>query len=268
MEDFGYQKDSQSKFLEIGKKAFLVGATIFSIACFIYITINAYYFVYQDPDAEIEMISATEGPIKVLAENNNKKKDGATMQINRSIYEDIFGNKKASEKTKVLKVLKPAIPPKKEVKKSTQSNDNVKATSDRRLIKKPVSQGRNQRIVVFSDSKDSNKSAADLLTKTDGKRTTQPIKQSTKTGKRSVRVQVAAMSSKKAAQAGWDRLARMYPKLLSDLEPEIEEVNLGKRGLFYRLQIGSFYNQLEAEEFCGRYVAQSQKSRADCIIVE
>lgn len=264
MEDFGYQKDSQSRLLEIGKRAFLVGATLFSIACFIYITINAYYFVYQDPDANIELISATKGPIKVLAEDVPKKKDGATMQINRSIYEDIFGNKKASEKTKIRKVLKPAIPPKQKINKSSTAN----AESDHRLIKKTASKGVNQRIVVYSDTKTATKSAADLLTKTDGKRTTQPIKKSRRSGKRSVRVQVAAMSSKEAAQAGWKKLSRIYPKLLSGLKPKIEEVDLGKRGLFYRLQIGSFYNQLEAEEFCGRYVAQAQKSSADCIIVE
>lgn len=259
MEDFGYQKDSQSRLFEIGKKAFLVGATLFSIACFIYITINAYYFVYQDPDANIEVISAAAGPIKVLAEDSPEKKDGPTMQINRSIYEDIFGNKKASEKTKVRQVLKPAIPPEIEVQEPSN------AAPDKRLIK---TTGSNQRIVVYSDAKDSQKNTPDLLTKTEGKRTIQPVNNSRKSSKRSVRVQVAAMSSKEAAQAGWDRLSRIYPKLLSGLEPEIEEVNLGKRGLFYRLQIGSFYNQLEAEEFCGRYVAQAQKSRADCIIVE
>jgi hypothetical protein len=45
-------------------------------------------------------------------------------------------------------------------------------------------------------------------------------------------------------------------------------VSLGKRGIFYRLQIGEFFNQIEAEEFCGKYVAQTKKSRADCIVVE
>jgi hypothetical protein len=83
-----------------------------------------------------------------------------------------------------------------------------------------------------------------------------------------VRVQVAAMTSKEAAQDNWKKLNRLYPDLFGDFKPFIEKVDLGKRGIFYRLQVGNFFNQVEAEEFCSRYVAKAQKSRADCIVVE
>lgn len=258
MEDFGYQKDgSQDKLSNVAKKSFLLGATLFSITCFIYITINAYYFVYQEKDSNIEVIKAKTGPIKVLAEDSSKK---PSMQINHSIYEDIFGNnkaKKGANKTKVRNIPKPALPPK----------------IDRRLIKesrskesKLTSKNLEQKIIVYSDSIKNKTAAKDLLTKVKGKKTASA--RPTRSKKRSVRVQVAAMTSRNAAQKNWNNLNRAHSGLFSGLKPFIEKVNLGKRGIFFRLQIGNFYNQVEAEEFCNRYVAKTRKSRADCIIVE
>lgn len=258
MEDFGYKKnDSDTKLPELAKKTFLVAATIFSIACFVYITINAYYYVYKDRDANVVLIKAPEGPIKVIHEEEIVKKQGS-MQIDRSVYEDIFGNAKASSKNikaKIRELPKPAIPP------------NT-ATKDSRLIKNSAAKKdkKNQSILVYSDSKEPKTAPTDLLTKTAGKRKTTVQKR--RSNKRSVLVQIAAMASKKSAEDGWKKLNRFYPKLFSGLTPKIEEVDLGKRGVFYRLQIGNFFNQIEAEEFCNRYVAQAQKSRADCILVE
>ena len=76
------------------------------------------------------------------------------------------------------------------------------------------------------------------------------------------------MTSVKSAEDYWVKLNEAYSRLLSSLDPYIEEVDLGKRGTFYRLQVGTFYNQIEAEEFCNKYVAKTHKTRADCIIVE
>ena len=274
MEDFGYQKDeTKSKFSELTKRGFLVGATLFSIACFIYITVNAYYFVYEDKESDIEIIKAEEGPIKVLEEGANETD---SMQIDRSIYEDIFGNQKVKKEVvnaKIRNAPTPALPPK-------------SAEIDRRLIreqtpptlissdsKKPeiARSNKEEKIIVYSNAKSEGPSK-DLLTKTDGKErevTEKSMeKPPVKSQKRAVRVQVAAMTSKSAADDSWNRLNRLYPSLFSGLKSFTEEVNLGKRGIFYRLQIGNFYNQIEAEEFCNKYVAQAQKSRADCIIVE
>jgi hypothetical protein len=82
------------------------------------------------------------------------------------------------------------------------------------------------------------------------------------------RVQVAALSSKNSAVEYWSRLKKSYPSLLSNLNYFTSEVNLGKKGTFYRLQIGNFKNQVDAEEFCRKFISQSGKSKADCIIVE
>ena len=267
MEDFGYKKDeAQSKFSDISKKGFLIGATLFSIACFVYVTINASYFVYQDENSDIEVIKAEEGPIKVVEEKPEEA--AGSMQIDRTIYEDIFGNKerrKEMANPKIHSAPAPALPP-----KTTEA--------DRRLIKeaaptiaepKAVAKTQDQKIVVFSDSAKKEEPAKDLLTKTKGEgREVAAKPAAAKSQKRSIRVQVAAMTSKAAADESWTKLSKLYSSLFSGLKPFVEEANLGKRGVFYRLQIGNFFNQVEAEEFCNKYVAQTKKSRGDCIVVE
>lgn len=85
---------------------------------------------------------------------------------------------------------------------------------------------------------------------------------------RIVRVQIAAMSSKSVAEANWQKLKTEHSKIFSKLKPFIEEINLGKKGSFYRLQVGNFFNQVEADEFCVKYINATQKNKADCIVVE
>lgn len=267
MDDFGYQKDDKpSNFSDLTKRIFLASATLFSIACFIYITINAYYFVYQDKSGNIEVIKSPEGPIKVTEEQNSEE-DQEGMKVDHSIYDDIFGSKKGVTeqiKPRIMKNPQPAIAPKaKEIDRRLIKDDEEKKESTTRNSAK-----NNEKIVIFSEKKN-EKPTKDLLTKEIGseKKIAEPITVK-KSEKRAVRVQVAAMSSEDAAQENWNKLNRLYSDLFSGLKPFIEKVDLGKRGTFYRLQIGNFYNQIEAEEFCNKYVVQGQKSRADCIIVE
>ena len=85
---------------------------------------------------------------------------------------------------------------------------------------------------------------------------------------RVVRVQIAAMSSKSVAEANWQKLKTEHSKIFNKLKPFIEEINLGKKDSFYRLQVGNFFNQVEADEFCAKYINATQKNKADCIVVE
>ncbi len=272
MEDFGYQKDDgQNHFPTLIKKTFLVCATLFSIACFIYITVSAYYFVYQEKNNDIETIKSPEGPIKVLEDEKNTN-NGNSMQIDRSIYEDIFGNKKESlkqENAKIRNAPEPALPPKLPEMKAQLVKESAAIVSEKPTTSATKkSEVKEQKIVVYSDQNKGTVPAKDLLTKTNGEERVAAVPVAKAMKKRAVRVQVAAMTSKNAAEENWSRLKRLYSNLFSGLEPFTEEVNLGKRGIFYRLQVGNFYNQIEAEEFCDRYVSQAKKTRADCIVVE
>ncbi len=297
MEDFGYIKN-EDRSSNLIRKIFLVSATLFSIGCFIYITISAYYFVYQD-SAAIETIKSPEEPIKVSEEQKENDSD-ASMQINHAIYEDIFGNKKESLKTPKVRANEEApLPPqlsshlqqqKFAEEKIIVSKNTVAKSEDLAIVENKASvspTNKNaQKIIVYSE-KDKAKTETntpskqqpankDLLTKKEGdvleyesKTEDKPIKdKKVESKKRSVRVQIAAMTSKKAAQDSWNKLNKTYPSLFSGKKPTIEEVNLGKKGIFYRLQAGNFFNQVDAEEFCKQYVIKTHKTRADCIVVE
>ncbi len=263
MEDFGYQRnsDSQGPFSDLAKRTFMVIGVILSLAAFIYITMSAYYFVYQDSsNAEVKTIKSPEGQIKIIEEEQTSSETGAAMQIDHKIYEDIFGNKKNIEKqenTKVRNAPEPALPPK--------IIPIVAAPTPKIAAKKEE-----QKIIVYSKDVKPTAQPKDLLTKADGEKrdNTAPAAPKPQNKKLVVKVQVAAMTSQDAAQENWKRLNRLYPSLFSSLKSYVEKVDLGKKGIFYRLQVGNFFNQVEAEEFCNRYVTQSHKSRADCIVVE
>jgi hypothetical protein len=93
-------------------------------------------------------------------------------------------------------------------------------------------------------------------------------KQNDKKSKRMM-VQIAAMSSKTNTEKMWKQISKNNPKFFKGLSYKIEEVNLGSKGLFYRLKVGSFANQIEAEKFCNKYLASSnKKSNSDCLMVE
>lgn len=86
---------------------------------------------------------------------------------------------------------------------------------------------------------------------------------------RKVMVQIAAMSSKSNTKKMWKQISKNNPQFFKDLSYKIEEVNLGSKGLFYRLKVGSFANQIEAEKFCNKYLASNKKkSNSDCLIVD
>lgn len=264
MEDFGYSKhQEQGSGNSILKKAFLLGATLFSLACFTYVTINAYYYIYSDKNNNIELIKAAADPIKVVEEEKHLNE----MKIDNSIYEDIFGNKKHREKEiKLRESAETAIPPK------------VKDVEE--IEKKPAKDiAKNNQIIVYSDKKpeENNRdflNAKPVRTESQIKNIEEKESAASKPvltlnkQKKLVKVQVAALTSRESANEYWKNLQNRHSSLLSSLRPFIEQVDLGKRGIFYRLQIGNFSDQIRAEEFCNRYVAQAKKNRADCIVVE
>lgn len=279
MEDFGYSKHKEeSASSGLVKRAFLIGATLFSVACFLYVTINAYYFFSQDGgNANIETIKAEADPIKVVESDHADA--GDAMKIDNSIYEDIFGNRKRSKEKeiKIMESSSPALPPKAhpeiaEKKSITNNRKFLTSTQDQSSANK----NKAGQIIVYSDApqeKDNNvllerpkaeKTAAKAIPSEPAAVVAKPAA----TGKKYIRVQIAALTSKKAADEYSDRLQNLYPGLFSGLKSFIEQVDLGKRGIFYRLQVGNFYDQVRAEEFCNRYVGQTQKSKADCIVVE
>jgi hypothetical protein len=299
MEDFGYQKDrDDEKSSNFNKKIFLILATIFSLSLFVYITITAYHFVYQD-DENVELIKAQHLPIRVSMEEENNK-NNQNIQIDRTIYEDIFGNKKEAGKidnTKVVNTPETALPPKKEfADKNLIVEKNTLNSIPQNTTNNPINPDYNSYNLVKKNPNDekfiigesiNNNTSNDLdspansnlnanISNNNFDYNNENIANNSMNAKlpkneqrrKIVRVQIAAMSSKEMAEDHWKKLLRMNPELFVNLRNVIQKVDLGKRGIFYRLQIGEFFNQIEAENFCQKYISQTQKSKAECIVVE
>jgi hypothetical protein len=240
MEDFGYSKQQQENyFTSIVKKALMLAAGLFSIFFFLYITLSAYNYFLQNNE-EIRTIEPQITQIKFI-ENSSPEQENS-MQIDSSIYEDIFGTRKKDKNQKI------------KLRETTAAPAPPKPKQEEVVPEKKVVETQPEKIIVYSQDKIKEEAQVILDDKTPKKRR--------------IRVQIAAMTSKNAAQNFSQNLEKQHSEIFSNLKSFVQEVDLGKRGIFYRVQIGDFYDQIRAENFCKKYIAKTAKSKSDCIVVE
>ena len=79
----------------------------------------------------------------------------------------------------------------------------------------------------------------------------------------SVRIQLAAGKSEASVQKEWAALQKAHPNLLGSLSLNIEKVDKGSAGIFYRLQAGPLADKAAARKLCASLKQQNQ----DCIVV-
>lgn len=250
IEDFGYEKEQKARFRGLFKRSFTIGAALFSILTFVFISVKAYKYVASERNKEVQTIKSPSFPIKVTFKSINSKKH------DDSIYDDIFGSQKESLEQIIPKVYlapEPVKPPKKLAKKKP------KIKKLKKIKKKAKKKSENTRIVIYSEKDIDGDSSKELLSKNNSKKTSSYKK---------VKVQIAALSSQDAVNQYWKKLNRLNPGLFRNLRLYSKKADLGKRGVFYRVQIGNFANQISAEKFCEKYISQARKNRGDCIIVE
>ena len=77
-------------------------------------------------------------------------------------------------------------------------------------------------------------------------------------------VQLAAFRARAGTRPAWVRLQRAHPMLLGDKELTVQEVDLGERGIFYRVQAGFFPDRAGASALCRALKARQQ----DCLVVK
>ena len=77
-------------------------------------------------------------------------------------------------------------------------------------------------------------------------------------------VQLAALRARDGTRPAWARLQRAHPMLLGDRELTVQEVDLGERGIFYRVQAGFFPDRAGASALCRALKARQQ----DCLVVK
>lgn len=63
-------------------------------------------------------------------------------------------------------------------------------------------------------------------------------------------VHLASYRSRKDAERGWSQLRRAHKTELSSLQSEITEINLGAKGIFYRLKAGPLTDKRAADGLC------------------
>jgi cell division septation protein DedD len=63
-------------------------------------------------------------------------------------------------------------------------------------------------------------------------------------------VQVASQRSEQDAQASFRALQAKYPSVLGGRDPLIRRIDLGERGIFFRVQVGPFASIDQANDLC------------------
>lgn len=76
-------------------------------------------------------------------------------------------------------------------------------------------------------------------------------------------VQIAAFRSEDSANRAWNTATRTMPAIYAGAEKHVQRADLGARGIFYRLRVGSFSQRGDATSFCNALKAKQQQ----CIVV-
>ena len=76
-------------------------------------------------------------------------------------------------------------------------------------------------------------------------------------------VQLSALRSRDAAQNAWAGFQRSAPDLFTGANLDIQRADLGAKGVFYRLRVGSFADRETAKGFC----ADVKAAGKDCMVV-
>lgn len=77
-------------------------------------------------------------------------------------------------------------------------------------------------------------------------------------------VQLASLRSRAQARASYSTLQKRHAELLAAREPFILRVDLGERGVYYRLNVLGFAGLADSKEFCEALKARNQ----DCLVVK
>lgn len=76
-------------------------------------------------------------------------------------------------------------------------------------------------------------------------------------------VQIAALRSQSAADAAWQKSVAGLPDMYAGAEKHVQRADLGAKGVFYRLRVGSFDQRADASTFCDALKEKDQT----CIVV-
>lgn len=82
------------------------------------------------------------------------------------------------------------------------------------------------------------------------------------------KVQLIALSNRDNIVKYWENIKEKYPNLLDSKNYYIEQNDKSSVASLYKLQLGSFENENDANGFCNEYIKITNKSKIDCIVVK
>ena len=77
-------------------------------------------------------------------------------------------------------------------------------------------------------------------------------------------VQVSSRRTRETALSSFQSLQSRFPALLATRSPDVKQVNLGDRGIFYRVRIGPMATRQDANDFC----KTMKNAGGDCIVAK
>ena len=84
------------------------------------------------------------------------------------------------------------------------------------------------------------------------------------TGAKGFEIQIAALSTKKAALLFWKRISGNYENIFSKLKPKIQKIKVPGKGNYFRLRVGPIKQKDLAMNLCKKLKAK----RMECFVVE
>jgi cell division septation protein DedD len=76
-------------------------------------------------------------------------------------------------------------------------------------------------------------------------------------------VQISSQRTREEAQSSWSSLSRRFSSVLGSLQPNVQEADLGTKGVYYRLRVGPWTSRSEAINLC----ESLRSAGGDCIVV-
>ncbi len=227
-EDFYYSRDNAARFIKVVARK-AINFTLITISVASFLYVTVNAYDFDEQQKE-KSIKIIKSPEGII-KVRGRKDVKRVDHLDKMIYKNIVGNGKEDIISKDVKIIK---------------NINYPSYSDIKRVKKVSAVSRIKKQVKIVDL-GSNKDSLEYG---------------------STRVQVAAMGSKDSAERYWRYISNRNSDLVENYNRYITKIDLGQRGIFYRLQIGNFKTQDKAENFCQEFILKNNKDESDCIILD
>lgn len=89
-----------------------------------------------------------------------------------------------------------------------------------------------------------------------------------KTNNNYYKSQLVALKNKQQAYNFVEKTKKLFSNMLKNLDVFVVEIDLGNKGIFYRVQVGNFNNKDDATNFCKEYLKITIKNPTNCIVVK